>query len=199
MHYYKTTIQYEGTKYAGFQWQNEIPTIQSEFNYALSKILDGKFSTTAASRTDTGVHAIHQIVKITSSGPLDCSSFLEVFNKALPDQIKCLNIEPCEGLFRPSVTSQSKEYRYFFTNNIKASKDDNKFIANISNPLDIEAMKICLRALLGKHDFCNFYSSGSNVKSTVRDIFLCELTIINPQDIFSSFELFKIPTVLNNC
>jgi tRNA pseudouridine38-40 synthase len=199
MHYYKTTIQYEGTNYAGFQWQNGIQTVQSEFNHALSKILDGKFSTTAASRTDTGVHAINQIVKITSSNSLDCSSFIEAFNRALPAQIKCLNIEPCEGLFRPSATAHSKEYRYFFTNKTKVSKDDGQFIANISNPLDIEAMRICLRALVGKHDFCNFYSSGSNVKSTVRNIFSCELTTINPKDIVSRFELFKMSAELNNC
>lgn len=199
MHYYRTTIQYEGTNYSGFQWQNGLQTIQSEFNKALALVVDGKATTMAASRTDTGVHAIGQVVKISSINPIDLSSFLESFNKELPAQIKCIDVRVCEGLFRPSAEAESKEYRYFFTNKIQVSKEDSLFIANISNKLDIEAMQICIHALIGKHDFCNFYSSGSNVKSTVRDISLCELSIINPHDIFSQFEIFKIPRDLQSC
>lgn len=199
MFYYKTTIQYEGTNYAGFQWQNGIETVQSEFNTALSKILEGKFTTMAASRTDTGVHAVEQVVKISASNDINLYSFLKSFNEALPSQIRCLNAEVCDGLFKPSVASISKEYRYFFTNKTQVSKEETQFIANIANKLDIEAMQICIQALNGSHDFCNFYSAGSNVKSTIRDISSCELSLINPQDIFSKFELFQIPKDLKLC
>lgn len=199
MHYYKTTIQYEGTNYAGFQWQNGIHTVQSEFNNSISKLIDGKITTTAASRTDTGVHAMEQVVKITSSTPIDCSSFLESFNNALPSQIKCTNIDPCHGLFRPAYDALSKEYRYFFTNKTQVTKEESQFIANISNQLNFDAMMTCVRALNGIHDFRNFYSSGSNVKTTLRNISFCELSVINPQTIFSSLELFKIPKDLDTC
>ena len=199
MYYYKIKIQYEGTNYAGFQWQNGIQTIQSEVNSAISKLIDGKFSTTAASRTDTGVHAIEQFVKITSSNPIDFSSFLEAFKKVLPREISCLGIEPCEGHFRPAIEAVSKEYRYFFTNKTQVSKIERQFIANISNNLDLAAMMICARALVGIHDFCNFYSRGSNVKSTVRNISYCELSIINPHEIFSGLELFQIPKNVSSC
>lgn len=199
MNYYKTTIQYEGTGYAGFQWQNGTPTVQSEFNNAFSQVIDGKFTTMASSRTDTGVHAMEQVVKISSMNPIDFSSFLKVFNKALPSQIKCINVESCEGLFRPSAEAISKEYRYFFTNKTQVSKEDTQFIANISNKLNFDAINFCIRALVGKHDFCNFYSSGSNVKSTVRDIFLCELSEINPHEIFKDSELFHISKNITKC
>jgi len=193
------TIQYEGTNYAGFQWQNGIQTIQSELNNALSKLIIEKITTMAASRTDTGVHALEQIVKISSSSPIDCSSFLNEFNKVLPPQIRCINVEPCAGLFRPAAEATSKEYLYFFTNKTQVSKGDRQFIANISNTLDIEAMMNCTRALVGMHDFCNFYSRGSNVKSTVRNILVCELSVINPHEIFSDFKLFQIPKDLCTC
>lgn len=199
MHYYKSTIQYEGTNYAGFQWQNGPATVQSEFNNAISKLTDGKFTTMASSRTDTGVHALEQIVKISSINPIDFSSFLESLNKKLPPQIKCLDIEFCEGGFRPSAEATSKEYRYFFTNKTQITKEDTQFIANISNKLDIEAINICVQALMGKHDFHNFYSSGSNVKSTIRDISLSELSLINPHSIFTNYELFSIPESLSTC
>lgn len=199
MYYYKTTIQYEGTNYAGFQWQNGIHTVQSEFNSALKKLIDGKITTMPASRTDTGVHAMEQVVKISSSHPIDLSSFLELFNQALPPQIRCVDIKTCEGLFRPAAAATSKEYRYFFTNKTQVSKEEGQFIANISNKLDLDKMLICTRALAGKHDFCNFYSSGSNVKSTVRTISFCELSEINPQEVFSGLDLFLIPKDLTNC
>ena len=60
-------------------------------------------------------------------------------------------------------------------------------------------MNICIRALKGKHDFSNFYSSGSNVKSTVREISFCELCEINPHEIFAGSELFKLPVELRSC
>jgi tRNA pseudouridine38-40 synthase len=199
MYYYKTTIQYEGTNYAGFQWQNGIQTIQSEFNSAISQLIGGKFSTSAASRTDTGVHAIEQVVKISSENPINISSFVETFNIILPSQIKCIEVQPCERNFRPAVQAVSKEYRYFFTNKIQVSKEDRHFIANIANNLNLAEMMICARALVGIHNFCNFYSRGSNVKSTVRNISCCELSVINPHAIFSELELFQIPKDLSSC
>ncbi|MBC7712186.1 MAG: tRNA pseudouridine(38-40) synthase TruA [Rhizobacter sp.] len=199
MHYYKTIIQYEGTKYAGFQWQNGIATVQSEFNTALSSLISGKTTTMAASRTDTGVHAHMQVVKISSENQINTSAFLKSFNELLPREIRCLSIEICDGLFRPAAESLSKEYRYFFTNKTKVSKEETQFVANIANKLDIEAMRTCILALTGDHDFCNFYSSGSNVKTTIRKVFSCELTLVNPKDILPVDGLFQIPEELNEC
>ena len=202
MNYYKATIQYQGTNYAGFQWQNGLPTVQSEFNNALAKLVFGKVTTMAASRTDTGVHAIEQIVKVSSENLIDITSFKKSFNEILPSDIRCTAIDSCAGLFRPSTESVSKEYRYFFTNKVQPSSpssNERQFVSNISNQLNIDAMIVCTQILIGEHDFCNFYSSGSNVKSTIRTISLCELTIINPHDIFSNIDLFSIPSDLTSC
>ena len=199
MYYYKTTIQYIGTDYAGFQWQNGLKTIQSEFNSAISKCIQNKFTTMGASRTDTGVHAYFQIVKISSENEIELSNFISKMNDALPIDIKCLKIEKCHGTFKPSTESISKEYRYFFTNEKISKSENHQFIANISNPLDIESMKICLKFLIGEHDFCNFYSKGSNVKSSIRTISECSLLEINPHGVFDNHNLFKIPQDLVIC
>ena len=199
MYYYKTSIQYQGTNYTGFQWQSGLPTVQDEFNKAISQLITGKITSMAASRTDTGVHAMEQVVKISCENPIQLSSFLDDFNKVLPKDIRCISIIPCHGLFRPAAVAESKEYRYFFTNKTKVAKDERQYIANISKVLDLDAMTICVHALVGVHDFCNFYSSGSNVKSTVRDIAICELSIINPHDLFSESGLFQIPKNIDRC
>jgi tRNA pseudouridine38-40 synthase len=199
MNYYKTKIQYCGTNYIGLQWQKEKPTIQSELNYAISRIITGKFTTVAASRTDSGVHAFEQIVKISSEDKIEINLFLEEVNSFLPRDIRFLEIENCHALFRPQVESITKEYRYLFTNNLKNSDDISKYISNIYRPLNLIEMNKCAQHLIGCHDFVNFYSSGSNVKSTRREIKLCEINIINPQSLFKNTLVFNIPNELTKC
>lgn len=199
MYYFKATIQYEGTNYSGLQWQTGLRTIQSEINTALSELMAGKVTTTFASRTDTGVHALEQIMKISSASPINLSNFKTLLNNILPNQIKCLSIEKCEGRFKPSTQARSKEYRYLFTNKTQISTQDKQFIANISNKLDFNSIEHCLKLLMGSNDFCNFYSSGSNVKSTIRKVELCELSSINPHTLFLGLDLFKIPPNTNQC
>ena len=199
MNYYKATIQYIGTNYCGFQWQKDIPTIQNELNLSLAKLLNGKVTTLGASRTDTGVHAIEQIVKITSEQKIECESFLSKWNAFLPGQIRCLSFDSCNGAFNPTVDSHMKEYKYLFTNKLHSSGEDQKFIANNPYRLDIELMRKCAKEIVGTHDFKNFCSVGSNVKSTVREISLCEISLINPHMILPKTDLFLLPPNLNQC
>lgn len=198
-HYYKATVQYDGTGYAGFQWQKDIPSIQNDFNLALGSIIEGKITTMGASRTDTGVHAMGQVVKVTSENLIDCSSIVHELNMELPLQIKCLKFVPCEGNFRPETHPTSKEYRYYFTNHRNVPPEERRFISNFSLPLNIEVMKTCLSEIIGAHDFQNFCSAGSNVKSTTREIYFCELIEIDPHTALSHFELMQLPKELSRC
>lgn len=197
-HYYKATIQYDGTNYCGFQWQQDIPSIQDELNKAIGKITHGKITTMGASRTDTGVHAMEQVVKITSEHPIE-SSALTALNSFLPKDIRCLDLKPSSGEFKPASDPISKEYRYFFTNKREVLSEDRRFISNNPYTLNIDAMKTCFNAIIGTHNFQNFCSAGSNVKSTIRDITFCELSEIDPHTIFSGSELFQIPKDLERC
>lgn len=197
--YYKASFQYDGTGYFGFQWQKGIPTVQNDINLALQKLIPGKITTMSASRTDTGVHAFEQFVKITSETEINCATFVSLLNEKLPSQIRCREISPSTISFRPANDSISKEYRYYFTNQMGNNSIERKFIANNPYQLNIEAMQICVKALVGKHDFQNFVSMGSNVKTTIRVIFFCELTRINPQSVFAGSALFAIPPDLVSC
>jgi len=180
MYFYKTLIQYDGTERLGFQWQEGSPTIQGDLDVALQKIFTGKFSTRAASRTDKGVHAIAQVVKISAEDetPLE----LATFNAALPPHMTCLEISTCPAEFIPSMDQVSKEYRYLFTN----QSDEQRYIANTPNPLNIEGMQTCLEMLSGTHDFRNFWSIGGVSSTTERLILECDLTMINPQEFFKN-------------
>lgn len=198
MNYYKATLQYDGTGYAGFQWQASAPTIQAALNQALALALPERFSTRGASRTDTGVHAREQVVRITSSAAVECDTLTKELARLLPPQIRCLNVDPCSGKFNPSADAVSKEYRYLFTNQLKGPLIPQRFIANHARPLNGTAISLCLKLIRGKHDFCNFASMGSNVKSTVREITFCEITEVDVAELFDS-TLFSVTPGLTRC
>lgn len=199
MHYYQVSLQYDGSDYAGFQWQKNLPTIQAEINQAFAKILKGKFSTTGASRTDSGVHALHQVVKLTCEEAYQERVLLKALRENLPSQIRVLSIEQCAPLFHPTAMATCKEYRYLFTNLKGGPLASQKYLANIANPLDVEVMQQVTMLLVGRHDFKNFYSTGSNVKSTVRVIERAELSRINPHALLNSAGLFAVKAELTEC
>ena len=191
-YYYQTKFQYDGTGYYGFQWQTDLRTIQEEINQSLAKLIPGKITTMSASRTDTGVHAREQYVKITSENAIDMENFPEVINRILPSQIRCLGISVSDIIWRPANDSTRKEYRYLFTNTIGDNHTDRRFIANNPYELDLAAMKSCAAAIVGEHSFHNFVSMGSNVKSTVRIVFSCEITEIDPKVLFADSPVFPV-------
>lgn len=199
MNYYKATFQYDGTNYFGFQWQKDIPTIQNEINVALSSLVPGKITTMGASRTDTGVHALAQVVKITSEQEMNCTSSLALLNQTLLPEIRCLKIEECAGSFNPTTFASSKEYRYLFSNTLRSRGIEERFVANFPYELNIKAMQEGARLIVGIHDFRNFYSTGSNVKTTIREVLNCELTEVDPRSVLLNLELFPISKELRTC
>jgi tRNA pseudouridine38-40 synthase len=183
MNYYKAILQYDGTHHLGFQYQDGMPTIQGDLNLSLEMLLKGKVTTRAASRTDKGVHAFGQVVKISAEdlSPLDALSL----NAVLPSHMRCLALSPCSGDFIPSVDQLSKEYRYLFTNTPGISGQDQRFIAQTTFNLNMEDIQTCIDMLKGTNDFKNFWSIGGLSNTTIREIYECDLTVINPEVLFT--------------
>jgi len=177
MNYYKAILQYDGSDRMGFQFQEGTPTIQGDLNLSLRKILQGEFTTRAASRTDKGVHAFGQVIKISAEDSSPITT--ERLNGALPSHMRCLELSPCPKEFIPSIDQFSKEYRYLFT-----TTSDQRYIALAPSPLNIENIKTCVDMLRGTNDFRNFWSIGGVSNTTVREILECDLTMVNPQELF---------------
>lgn len=174
MNYYKAILQYDGTECFGFQYQEGVSTIQGDLNLSLEKILRGEFSTRVASRTDKGVHAFGQVIKISAEDTVTITDL----NGALPSHVRCLDLSPCAREFIPSIDQFSKEYWYLFSN-----IPDHRYIAQ-APALNIESVKTCVGMLKGTNDFKNFWSIGGVSNTTVREILECDLTLINPQELF---------------
>ena len=173
---YKAILQYDGTGRLGFQSLPNDPTIQGDLNTALKRVLLGEFTTRAASRTDKGVHAIAQVVKITTEDQTPLG--LAQLNNHLPAHIRCLSLDPCPVDFIPSMDQRSKEYRYLF------SSMADRYVACAPEGLRIPEMQACATMLVGLQDFKNFWSIGGVSNSTLREILACEIDLTDPRELF---------------
>lgn len=174
MFYYRLKLSYNGATYEGWQKQpHDRATIQGELEKALSSILprDSDFSTLGSGRTDSGVHALAQIVKVTMKENVPEDGLLKALNGKLAKSIRILECTKCEESFHPILHSTLKEYRYY----VHPSKVLSPFLEGMITlwpyPFDFE--KACEASALfkGEHDFHNFYTTGSETKSTERQIF----------------------------
>ena len=190
MYHYRLVISYKGTSYFG--WQDlgtgeQKPTVQASIHQILKKICKYKSCTiSAASRTDAGVHAQGQVVKITIAMAIDSAKLLLGMNSLLPDDIRILQCEPCAAEFNSNRDSKSKEYHYYFcTDPIynPVLNDIVTHIPSISNAetaetaetLDIEHMQKACKLFIGEHDFYSFARRDTRISSTLRTIISCEI------------------------
>ena len=200
MYYHRLIVSYKGTHYYGWQDIGEgkqKPTIQANIHQVLQKICKSKDCTIAtASRTDAGVHAQGQVIKVTI--PLDITSekLLLGMNSLLPDDIRILHCEPCPSTFNPSKDNKSKEYHYYFSTDPIHNPILNDTVAHIPsdsiNPLDIALMQEACKLFVGVHDFYSFAKRDTTMKSTFRTIVSCKIVQIQPPSFGNDIYCLKI-------
>lgn len=176
--HYRLTIQYKGTAYLGWQVQPESAgkTVQGELNRALKVVAKSdECRSLGAGRTDAGVHALGQIVKVSIPLQINPDNLVKALNVNLPDDIRVVAAENSNEEFFPTVHATSKEYHYRFTANRMFTAFQGDLIANYPFDLDLSKMQEACKALIGEQDFTNFYCEGTEVSSNVRIIFECEI------------------------
>ncbi len=163
-------LEYEGSRYKGSQSQPNRPTILGNLDSALEKLTGESIKTIAAGRTDTGVHAKGQVASFETSAEIMQESLMSALNHLLPGDIRVIAAQVVPASFDARRSASRRVYEYVISNTPQVSAFQNAFVYHVPRPLDIEAMKIAARALIGKHDFKAF--SGSLVKgqTTVRTV-----------------------------
>ncbi|MCO4754423.1 MAG: tRNA pseudouridine(38-40) synthase TruA [Bacteriovoracaceae bacterium] len=185
MHHYKLKISYKGTDYFGWQMQPEVekPTVQGTIYKVVQKISRyQQCRVVGASRTDAGVHAQGQVVKVSIPSFLEPSKLLQGMNSMLPIDIRVLECDASTDEFNPINDSKLKKYRYYFSNNEIENSFLNETVNNIFGELDINAMREGAKLFVGEHDFFNFARRDGNAATTVRTIESFELH----EDVYSS-------------
>ena len=115
----KLIVEYDGSRFFGFQRQRDRPTIQAALEDALSKFLDRKTKIKSASgRTDSGVHADHQVVNFFTKKKLDPDRLCRGLNFYLPKAIAVKNAEKVSGKFHARFSARSKTYEYRVWNHL---------------------------------------------------------------------------------
>ncbi len=175
--YYKLAIQFKGTRYLGWQIQKDFhPTVQGELNSCLEQIFKSNdIHTIGSGRTDTGVHSLSHVVKVKAPFKIEFEGLRRGLNAILPEDIRILSVEDCNSDFLPTNDAQRKEYRYLFSLGKNPSAFQTDIIANNRFDVDVELMKKACGLFIGEHDFSDFQCVGSDVSSSVREIFECEL------------------------
>jgi tRNA pseudouridine38-40 synthase len=168
-------VEYEGTRYYGFQLQSKLPTIQGELENALWRLTGEQIRTMAASRTDTKVHAKGQVVAFNTSSTLPAQTFVRGLNFYLPEDIAVKACSQVDDNFDPRRQAISREYRYTIINSTSPSPLLRRYTYFVFKPLDVEAMDQACRALMGKHDFAPFTAPSFGKRNTVRTVFKAEV------------------------
>ena len=171
MYNYKLTIQYDGTRYRGWQVQgNTDQTIQGKVEGVLSRLTGQPVELHGSGRTDAGVHALGQVANVKLPRPFDPSELLRELNRYLPADIGVIAVEPAPERFHARLNAHSKTYRYRIWNSEIPNVLERSYLYPLPEPLDVAAMEQAAADLVGTHDFRSFCGLKRFKKSTVRSI-----------------------------
>lgn len=167
----KITIAYDGTDFCGWQLQPESRTVQGELEQAVARITGIPVRVHGSGRTDSGVHALGQVVHFDVEDRLGAVPWQRALNSLLPDDITALNCALVTDEFHSRFSALKKSYTYTLWLNNSFFLPCRRRYAWKCGPLDLNALDRGLEQFLGEHDFASFQNTGTPVSSTTREIF----------------------------
>jgi tRNA pseudouridine38-40 synthase len=167
----KLTIAYDGTNYAGWQFQLGSASVQETLEKAVAEVTGQQVRVLASGRTDAGVHALGQVVALRTDSTLAPDVLRRALNAVLPHDIAVLEVVETPDGFHPTYDAVRKRYRYVICDGPVRDVFERNYVWHYRyGRLDAEAMRRAAAALLGTHDFSSFESSGAERKTSVRTI-----------------------------
>lgn len=173
----KLTIQYDGTRYQGWQKpgkKGNVNTISGKLSEVLSRITDEEITLYAGAKTEPGVHADAQIVNFKTSARFSSSKLKKELNHYLPQDISIQSIQEVPERFHATLNTQAVTYLYRVSCAPIEDVFTRKYKYHLPELLDFDAMQQAASQLIGKHDFKNF-SSGKAKKSTEKELFSIDI------------------------
>lgn len=164
------TLQYDGTRYHGWQVQPNGITVQEALQNAVEAVTGIRYGITGCSRTDTGVHARRFYCTMDEPAKPAVELFAKALNANLPDDIAVLACRSVPDEFHPRYSAQGKRYIYHIWNGAVRSPFYRGHSLFMRSPLDVERMNETAKLFLGTHDFSAFCSAGSSVEDKCRTI-----------------------------
>jgi tRNA pseudouridine38-40 synthase len=175
-------VEYNGREFNGWQSQPDGRTVQDTIQRAISQIACVQTSIIAAGRTDTGVHALEQVIHFETMTVRPLSAWVRGVNALLPPNIAILWAHPVPAEFHARFSAQARSYQYVLINRPSRSAAHHGNVGWFHAPLSLLGMHEAAKYLLGEHDFSAFRAAECQAKSPVK--FLSQLEIIQRGDTF---------------
>lgn len=166
----KLTIEYDGTRYYGWQRQPIGNTIQQEVEKAISKVIKEYVEVIGSSRTDSGVHAKGYVANFKTNVKMPAEKFRDAINCKLPRDIVIIKSEEVDLDFHARYSSKGKTYCYTILNREYPCAIDKDYVYYYRWKLNVEEMKKACKYFFGTHDFKAFQTPGGSVKTSIRTI-----------------------------
>jgi tRNA pseudouridine38-40 synthase len=168
-------IEYDGTRFFGWQVQDGKPTVQGELERAIQEITGAPATLIGSGRTDAGVHAVGQVANFRTTSRLPEAKWPLALNAHLPPDIRVVNAKDVPLEFHAQFGAKRKTYVYTVLNRDVASAIERDHCHLIRKPLDVRAMNEAAGHLVGTHDFRAFGSEMGEKERTIRTIDRAEI------------------------
>jgi len=166
---YKITIQYDGTRYAGWQIQENATTIQEVISNSIKQILQEEINLIGAGRTDAGVHALGQVANFDVSRELDLFKFKYSLNSVLPDDISIMTIESVDEKFHARFSAKKRSYIYLISNQKSPFLD--RYSHTLFSDFNQDKLNELSSALIGTQDFTSFCKINTEVQNKICEVY----------------------------
>lgn len=173
---FKLIIEYDGSRYHGWQRQKGVRSVQGEIEKALETITVGSVTLTGSGRTDAGVHALGQVANFECDTRLEPAALMNALNSLLEDDIVIKACETVSASFHARYDVKSKVYQYRILNRSLPVAIGRQYCWFIRRALNHQAMQAAMAHIIGRHDFKAFEGSGSARAHTTRHVYSAELS-----------------------
>ncbi|WP_406663368.1 tRNA pseudouridine(38-40) synthase TruA [Gallaecimonas sp. GXIMD1310] len=163
-------IEYDGSRYYGWQRQQEVDSVQARLEAAISKVADSPTEVFCAGRTDAGVHATGQVVHFDTQAERGNGAWTLGLNANLPDDVAVRWAQPVSDDFHARFSATARRYRYVIVNQPFRPGVLRHGVTHWHRPLDENAMHRAAQALLGEQDFTSFRAIQCQSNTPFRNV-----------------------------
>ncbi len=168
---YKAVISYDGRLFSGFQRQPNQRTVQEELETTLTKLNRGHLvNVHGAGRTDSGVHALGQVIHFDLPDKRDCEKLRFALDTQSAEDIAVIAVREVSDDFHARYAPHRKTYVFLVDNGRPKNPMMRHYATHFSHHLDLHMMQSAIKKLVGTHDFTGFTASGTSVEDKVRTI-----------------------------
>lgn len=164
-------LEYDGSQFCGWQSQRGVRTVQDSLECALSTVADHAVKTICAGRTDTGVHALEQVIHFETQAERAMRSWVLGANAKLPPDISVQWARPMSDDFHARFSARSRRYRYVILDHWVRPAVLRSKVTWEHQALDVSAMQAGAEHLLGEHDFSTFRALACQASSPIRTVY----------------------------